>query len=309
MIISLTVNPAVDQTAWVERLEPGTVHRVRDTQVDPAGKGVNVSRVVHRLGWPTVAFGFLAGDTGALVEKALDQEGVQHHFVRVPGQTRVNLTVVDHRGSSTSFRGAGPRVDPPAAAALEAALRFWLQAGKVLVLAGSLPPGIPQSAYAHYVALARAHGVLVVVDADGEPLREGIAAGPDLVKPNVAEAEHLLGRRLPDVPAVLEGAREIVRRGVGSVVISMGAAGAVCASGKRAWRVWPPPVVLRSTVGPGDAMVAGLAVALARGEGVEEGLRLGTAAGAATASSEGTSLASPEQMAALQPQVRIEALR
>src|SRR5829696_4269191 len=103
MIITLTLNPAVDQTSWVEQHEPGRVHRVVDTHIDPAGKGINVSRVVDRLGWPTIAFGLLAGETGTIVEKALQAEGVQYHFVRVPGQTRFNVTIVDRAGDSTRF--------------------------------------------------------------------------------------------------------------------------------------------------------------------------------------------------------------
>ena len=306
MIITLTLNPAVDQTSRVARLEPGRVHRAFDTHLDPAGKGINVSRMAHRLGWPTIAFGFLAGDTGNIVERALRAEGVQHHLVRVPGQTRVNVTIVDGSGQATSFFGAGPEVPADALASLDELLRFWLRAARVLVIAGSVPPGVPVRACADHVRAARGAGVKVFLDADGDVLREGLRAGPDLIKPNVAEAERLLDRRLPDEPAVIDAARELAGRGIGVVVISMGARGAICASGGRTWRVRPPAVELRSTVGSGDAMVAGLAVSVARGDSLDSGLALGAAAGAATAASEGTALGTADEIDRLRAQAEVE---
>jgi len=308
MIITLTPNPAVDQTSWVERLEPGTIHRVLDTQIDPAGKGINVSRMVHRLGWPTIAFGFAAGETGNIIQEALANEDVQYHFVRIPGQTRVSVTIVDRAGQATSFFASGPQVPPSSLASLGSLLRFWVQAGRVLVLAGSLPPGVPEDIYASYVHAARERGVKVILDADGAALRHGVCARPDLIKPNVAEAERLTGEKLPDQGAIIRAARGLAANGIGIVVISMGARGAICVQGEHAWRALPPKVERRSTVGSGDAMVAGLAVALARGEGIEHGLRLGTSAGAATAMTPGTALGTAEDVCRLVPQVQIEAL-
>ncbi|HXU06771.1 MAG TPA: PfkB family carbohydrate kinase, partial [Polyangia bacterium] len=143
MIVTLTLNPAADQTLWVERVDPGRVHRVLSSQIDPAGKGINVSRMAHRLGWPTIAFGFLAGDTGDIVEEALHKEGVQHHFVRITGQTRLNVTIVEAAGTATSFFGPGPAIPPEGISALESLFHFWLHAARILVIAGSLPPGVP----------------------------------------------------------------------------------------------------------------------------------------------------------------------
>lgn len=308
MIVSLTLNPAVDQTASIDRLTPGSVHRVRETHIDPAGKGINVSRMVHRLGWPTIAFGFLAGETGNIVRSALEGEGVPAHFVPVPGQTRINVTLVDDAGTASSFYAPGPDVPEAALASLRGLLRFWLQAGRVLVLAGSLPPGVPTDIYPDLVRSARARGVKVLLDADGEAFRSGLAAGPDLVKPNVGEAERLLGRNLDRDADVVTAARELAARGIETVIISMGARGAICVHRDRTFRIDPPIVERRSTVGSGDAMVAGIAVALARGDDIESGLRLGTAAGAATAMSTGTALGTAEDVARLLPGVRIEAV-
>lgn len=307
MIITLTPNPAVDQTVFVDRLAVGDVNRFRESQLDPAGKGINASRMIHRLGWPTVAFGFLAGEIGIIAEKALESEGVQHHFVGVPGQARLNMTIVDDgAATATSLYGPGPVVDRERREALDGILRFWLQSGLVLVLAGSLPPGLPDDYYAAYVRLASETGVKTILDADGAPYRLGVEAKPYLIKPNLAEAERLLGRPLPDLAAVVDGARELSRRCVAVVVVSMGAQGAVCVQGERAWRVVSPRVERRSTVGSGDSLVAGLAVALARGEDIAAGLRLGTAAGAATAMTAGTALGTADEVRALLPAVQIE---
>ncbi len=309
MIITFTPNPALDHTIVVHRLRWGDVNRFQESHLDPAGKGINVSRMVHRLGWPTIAFAFTAGEIGEVADKALRDEGVQHYFVPVVGQTRINVTVADRdRGLTTSLYGPGPAVDAESLHALEGLLRFWLQAGRVLVLAGSLPAGVPDGLYAEYVRLARQSGVQTILDADDEPFRHGVAAVPTLIKPNLAEAERLLGRNLSDLPAVVAAARELVGRGIEVVVISMGAQGAVCASRDGVWRAVPPHVERRSTVGSGDSLVAGLAVALARGDDITEGLRVGTAAGAATAMSPGTALGTPAEVAALLPQVRITAL-
>lgn len=307
MILTVTANPAVDQTVWVERLEPGAVHRPSSVQLDPAGKGINVSRMAHRLGWPTIALGFVAGDVGRMVQDALDAERVQNHFVRVPGQTRIDVSIVEP-GRSTSLYMPGPTVSAEAFAELEEMIGLWLPAGRILVIAGSLPPGVPTEAYARLITAANRRGVRCILDADGPALRLGMAARPFLIKPNRVEAEHLLGRSLGDLTAVAHGAVELAHRGIEVVIVSLGAKGAVCAHDGRTWLVVPPPVNRKSTVGSGDSLVAGVAVALARGGTLQEGLRLGTAAGAATASSPGTALGTAEEVARLVEQVRVEPL-
>lgn len=308
MIITVTPNPAVDQTMFTDRLVLGTVNRARETQLDPAGKGVNASRVAHRLGWPTIAFGFLAGETGRIVESALDAEGVQYHFIHVAGRTRVNMTVIGDVGEATSVLGPGPVVASEQLDALGDLLDFWLQGGTMLVLAGSLPPGAPDDWYAALLRRARARGVTTLLDAHGAALRQGLEAQPSIIKPNRAEAEDVLGRELNGTEAVLHGARELAGHTGGTVIISTGGQGAVCVHGDRAWLIVPPRVELKSTVGSGDSFVAGLTVALARGDDLVEGLRLGAAAGAATAGSTGTSLGTAAEVAVLLPHVRVEPL-
>jgi 1-phosphofructokinase len=307
MIITLTLNPAVDLTTVVQHLDVGGINRYREPQLDPAGKGVNVARMAHRLGWPAIAFGFLAGDIGSLIPKALAAEGIPSQFVYVPGETRLNVVIVDEANrAATSLRGPGPVVAPEHRRQLDDLLQFWLPSGRVLVLAGNQPPGVPGDTYARYIELANTMGIKTILDTDGEPLRLGVAARPSCIKPNVAEAERLLGYALPDLKAVVQGARELARRGIEVVVISMGADGAVCARGDKVWRAIPPLVERKSTVGSGDSLAAGVAVALARGDPIIDGLRLGTAAGAATAMTPGTAQGTAAEVEALLPRVRLE---
>jgi 1-phosphofructokinase len=305
MILTLTLNPAVDLTLWLERLEVGGGNRALESQLDPAGKGINVSRMCHRIGWPTTAFGFLGGEMGHLVKRTLDGECVPNHFLGVEGQTRINVTLVDRgTGYATSVNDKGPLIGSEALVRLDEMFGLWLQPGRVLVLAGSLPPGVPDDLYARLTEAALKREVRTIVDAEGEALRLAVAARPTLIKPNVSEAQRLLGRKLPDVAAVRTAACELAEQLPG-VVISMGLEGAVCAQGGRAWHVRPPKVLWLSTVGSGDSMVAGLAVEMARGHDLIEGMRLGTAAGAATAMSPGTSLGSFDDVTRLMPGVSI----
>lgn len=309
MIVTITLNPAVDQTIFLSGLELGEVNRYQESQLDPAGKGINVSRLAHRLGWPTIAFGFLAGEIGAIIEQALTSEGVQHQFVKVGGQTRLNTTLVDRTGkTSTGLYGPGPTINEKECAALDELVDFWMHGASVAVFAGSLPPGVPQDTYAGYIRLCRARGVKTILDADGEAFALGLAAGPTLVKPNRKEAEQVLGYPLRDLVSVVRGARELTSRGTESAVISMGASGAVAVSGDRVWLAKPPSIDLRSTVGSGDSMVAGLAMALAKGLPISEGLRFGTAAGAATAKVAGTALGTRADVEALLAEVKVEML-
>ncbi|TAK29894.1 MAG: 1-phosphofructokinase family hexose kinase, partial [Chloroflexota bacterium] len=241
MIVTLTLNPAVDKIIQVNRLAIGEVNRVRNSQLDAGGKGINVSRMVDRLGWPTIAFGFLAGEMGSVIERALTDQGVQYSFLRVAGQTRLNVTIFDQKSSlGSSFYERGPRVGKRQLEALARELQPWLMACRVLALGGSLIPGAPDSIYADYIQRARDAGIKTILDAGAESLRLGVAARPTLIKPNIEEAEQLVGHPLPDVSAVVEAARSIATNGVETVVISMAEQGAIMAHGAEAWRAIPP---------------------------------------------------------------------
>ncbi len=307
MIVSFTPNPALDLTLEVEDVEIGGVNRTEASHLDPGGKGINVSRVVHRLGGETVALGVLGGHIGKLAERALRKEGVPTEMVWIRAETRLNVILHD------TLSDAGTRVydrGPPAGVSglerVDEMLDRWLPRADVLVTTGSLLPGMPEDLHRRILAQSKDHGTRTILDSSGTVLAAALDAGPDLIKPNAQEAGDILGRTLDSEDDVLRAAEELRARGAGAVVISRGRYGSILASDEGLFRAVPPGVELNSTVGSGDSMVAALALAMVRGEPLSEGLRLGSAAGAATAASRGTQLGTAEEIRELLPGVVLE---
>ena len=310
MIVSFTPNPAVDKTLQVRPLHVGEVNRALDSHLDPGGKGINVSRVVHRLGGTTCALGVLGGHMGRLLQRALRDEGVPFEFVWIEAETRLNVILHDQTtGRGTRVWDRGPIADAACVERLEDLLERRLEGAAVFVTTGSLLRGMPADFHRTWIVRARERGVATILDADGQWLEQAIDAAPDVIKPNTDEAAALLGRPLPTEEDVVAAGPELCARGPRAVVISRGAAGSILTTAGRAFRAVPPQIELRSTVGSGDSMVAGLALALARREPLEDGLRVGTAAGAATAATISTSLASADDVRSLLSQVRVEEIR
>jgi 6-phosphofructokinase 2 len=307
-ILTVTLNPAVDQAITIDELVLGSVNRCGLSFLDVGGKGVNASRVIHRLGRNTIALGFVGGVTGAMIRSRLDEEHVAHAFDDVEEMTRVNVMVYETAsGRRSRIYLPGARVDATRIADLQLRLRE-VPSGGVVVLGGSLPPGLAESTYHDLVRWLHARGVRSIVDTSGAALERVLAAKPALIKPNVEEAADLLGYAISSDDDALAAARLLRRRGAEIVVISQGPAGAVAVSADGAWKAVPPKVVTRSAVGSGDSMVAGLAVALAEGAGIEQGLRLGTAAGAGTAMTPHTHLCERDDFERLLPRVRVRPL-
>ena len=305
-IVTVTLNPAIDESITIEEFDLGGVNRCGFGSLDAGGKGLNASRVIHRLGRATLALGFVGGVTGAMIRERLDEEGVRHAFDDVEQMTRLNVMLYENRLSRRSrIYLPGAYVD----AARFALLRQRLEAvakNSIVVLGGSLPPGLDDRAYGDLVHWLHARDVHAIVDASGDALRHVLAAAPLVIKPDVEEASEILGTQIADDADAFAAARELRRLGAQNVVISQGAAGAVGISGSHAWKAHAPRILPRSTVGSGDSMVAGIAVALNEGGGLAEGLRLGTAAGAGTAMTPAAHLCRREDFESLLPRVRIE---
>lgn len=299
LITTVTLNPALDEAVALENLNLGHKNRCSLDSLDPGGKGVNASRVIQRLGRDTLALGFAGGVTGGLLLRKLDEESVPHAFFDVADETRVNIMIYE-RGSERRSRLylPGARVERGQLEALQARLD-GLSSGSVVIFGGSVPPGLPKSIYRDFIRTLNARGVRTIVDTSGEALAAALEAQPALIKPNVTEASELLGHPLLSDVEVLAAARELRARGAEQVVISQGARGAIGLNADGAWKALPPKVQARSTVGSGDSMVAGLAIALDEGKPLIEGLRLGTATGAATAMVPGTRLCRAQDVHAL----------
>lgn len=299
MIITVTLNPCVDHTLFVDALRPHDTNRVSSVEIDAGGKGINAARVITGLGGSVIATGFLGGNNGVLVRNALDRESVAHDFTAIAGETRINFAVEDLTGlPPTCFNEPGPTVTLQEIDALLQHLQLHLSKAHWLLLAGSTPPGLTPEVLSRLGNLARENSVRFAVDADGENLRAACSAGPSLVKPNVNEASRLLGRPLVTVSDILAAANEIREMIIGHapavspiVIISRGAEGAIMRDTAGFWMGKTPQVEVRSSVGSGDSMVAAVLTALDRGRPAHEALALGMAAGAAAAQREGSGLA------------------
>ncbi|MFE2358501.1 1-phosphofructokinase family hexose kinase [Streptomyces parvulus] len=255
MILTVTLNTALDITYRVRSLRPHASHRVSEVTERPGGKGLNVARVLAALGHEVTVTGFAGGTTGGVVRDGLSGvHGVTDALVPVAGATRRTIAVVDERtGDTTQLNEPGPAVAPAEWNAFQDAYEALLTDASAVALCGSLPPGVPVGAYAGLVRGARAAGVPVLLDTSGEPLRRGVAARPDLIKPNADELAELTGSHEP-----LRATQAARRRGARSVIASLGAEGLLAVTPEGRWRAAPPAHVHGNPTGAGDSVVAGL---------------------------------------------------
>jgi 1-phosphofructokinase family hexose kinase len=288
MILVVSLNPALDVTHHVAGVDWSGVNRPREVAVAPGGKGLNVARTLHALGSDVLVVGLAGGVTGEAVSTGLDEAGVPCRFTPVAGQTRRTFAVVDTRRHDTaSFNEPGPAVSAGEYAEFLVLYEESLAWCDGVVLSGSLPPGLPEDSYAGLAVRAAAAAVPVVLDAGGATLRRGVAAGPAIAKPNLAELQDAVRRPLADRTAVAAAAAELRAAGAGAVVVSLGREGLLAVTGEGTWHAAPPALVAGNPTGAGDAVVAGLAHGMVLGRPWAERLRhaaaLGTACVAAPA--------------------------
>jgi 1-phosphofructokinase len=293
MIVTLTPNPSLDRTATVPELRRGEVLRASRVQLDPGGKGVNVARALTAAGTPTVALLPAGGTVGERLADLLAPEGVPVVAVPIAGTTRSNITVVEADGTTTKINEPGPEISPAELAALERRAVELAGRGSWLVCCGSLPAGVPDDFYARLTRHAHDAGAKVAVDSSGAPLAAACAGRPDLLKPNLDELTELAGRPLPLLGDVVEFCRELVAGGVGSVLVSLGARGAVLVDAAETHHAAGPLVAVRSTVGAGDAALAGF---LHAGGSGPQALRTAVAYGTAAVAKEGSRMPTPQDV-------------
>jgi tagatose 6-phosphate kinase len=303
VIVVVCLNPALDVTHHVDAVDWGGVNRPRAVQARPGGKGLNVARTLHALGVDVLVLGLAGGITGAGVEAALRERCVPAAFTPVAGETRRTFSVVDGsvvgRGV-TAFHEAGPEVGEEELARFRRGYEQALEGATAVVLSGSLPPGLKAGTYATLIEAAAAADVPAVLDTHGEALRRGAAAGPAIVKPNLAELAALAGRPLApagdgaadgpadgaaaaaaDLATAAAAAGEL--RGAQAVVVTLGPAGLLATTGDGCWRARPPAAVAGNATGAGDAVAAALVHGLVLGRPWDERLRHAAALGAAAA--------------------------
>ncbi|MBW9092946.1 1-phosphofructokinase family hexose kinase [Microbacterium jejuense] len=302
MIVTLTANPSLDRTVTLAApLQVGDVQAARSAREDAGGKGINVARAIAAAGEPCVAVLPLAIDDP--FDTALRGSGLDAHRVPVAGHVRANLAITDPAGITTKLNLPGARLSTDEISAVVDATVVAAAGATWLVLAGSLPPGVPDDFYVRVIGAVRAahgaHAPLIAVDTSGPALAAVVAHGrPDLIKPNDEELGELVGADLAgaDARTALDVARALVPGRVGAALVTLGARGALLVDADGAWAAVPPPIRVVSTVGAGDSSLAGYVLGDARGEDADERLRLAVRYGAAAASLPGTQAPTPRDL-------------
>ena len=293
MIATVTLNPSLDEWMQLPSLRVGRLHRATGFARYPGGKGLNVSRVIHELGGPTVAFGLAGGKDGLILRGLMRHLAIPHEFVEVHGATRNNYKIhTAHPPALTEINTEGPRVSPAVLGALQRRLVSHRPRPSCVALSGSLPPGAPPTTYQRWISALRRLKIPAALDASGAALREGLLARPWLIKPNRQEAEELLGRRLTTTGTLVRAIEWFVHRGSQVVVLSLGREGAAlgCASPPGIWFARSPAIHTDSAVGAGDSLVGGFLVGWVKRQSLLEAFRLGAACGTATAMTPSTEL-------------------
>ncbi len=309
MIATVTLNPSLDRTVTVEELIVDEANRLTSLRRDPGGKGINVSRVIHELGGETVSYGFIGGIDGETLKHLLQQQGVPFDFTQIKGEIRSNFIITDLTTChQTRIDAPGPHIMRHELQKLVQKVKHISPKPDFLVFAGSVPPAVPAEIYRQLIETAKNNGIKTVLDSDNKWLKEGIKAKPNVIKPNVHEAEELLDQHLRSETAIVKALKLLVDSGIEVAVISRGKEGLIAANGEKVVKAIPPQVEVRSTVGAGDSTIAGLVLKLNEGLGIDEACLWAVAAGTAATLTPGTELCRREDVERLLSKVKLKRL-
>jgi len=305
MIVTVTANTTIDQVLFIKTFELNRTMRATRTMQSMGGKPTDASWILGEIGIPSLALGFAAGPMGEKVKHMLASRGVIHDFITVGGDTRINVIIVCEDGPQSTITTSSLEIAPEHVDALCRRFEQSLDEASVVIIGGTLPAAMGPSFYTDMIALARSHSVPVIFDAAEANLSAGLKANPTYIKPNRDELEALLGRSLPTLEDVYQAGRDIVERYGTSPVITLSGDGALAVLPDRAYHIPPLKVEVVSAAGAGDAVLAGLAASLDRGQPIEEGLRLGFAAAAAVLLLPGTADCRREDVERFLPQIEL----
>lgn len=306
-IATITLNPAVDQTVSIPYFRAGEVNRVEWEQSDPGGKGVNVASFLTDFGYSVSVSGFLGKENAELFHTFFTQKGIQNRFVTIPGKTRVNVKIIDaaqQQVTDVNFPGQSPAESD--IEKLYEAIATLTQDHDWFVLSGSIPAGLSTDIYGELVAELKAQGKTVVLDASGKSLRQAIPFAPYAIKPNIDELQEWVGHPLEGEGAIAQSAQTLLDKGIHSVVVSMGAKGAIFAEQEAIVIARPPHIEVVSTVGAGDAMVSGFVTGKLRGLTLADCARLATSFSMGALSQVGPRLPPPETVESYMSQVDVQ---
>lgn len=311
MFLCVSPNPAIDKRIALRALVPGEIHRARTAQSFPGGKATHVAMVLKVLGSKPHWIGMCGGAAGAQVIAGLRMLGIVPHSVPIKRETRTNLEILDDLGGVTEIREPGELVSSEEIAMFERGCAQLFETGgesRVVAFSGSLPPGAPEDLYARLITSARNSGCLTLLDTSGEPLRAALSARPDFVKPNREEAAAIVNFVIDSDDAAAEAVRKLILLGARSAAVSLGPSGMIYGPGENAPILFAPAVTIQplSTVGCGDAAVAGFAYSSCLGASPPEALRKAAACAAANCLAESPGDVRAKLVQEFEAQVRVE---
>jgi 1-phosphofructokinase family hexose kinase len=312
MILTVTLNTAIDRTMAVPNFRQGNRHRSVESRSVAGGKGINVARALALLGKPVIATGLAGGPTGQRLIEELNEESILHDLTPIAEESRINLAVIDPTsGEQTEINERGPEVSEQEVEVFLARLDYLARGARICVLAGSVPPGVDPEIYARMVRELRGRGVTVVLDSDGQPMRAGIRAAPSLVTPNVLEAEELVGHEFQSPGDLASGLAQLLELGAENAVITR-SEGCVAAVGEPPGRsfleVAAPSLEPVAAVGSGDAFLAGYVAAMYEGAPPDRCLAFGVACGAESIKHFGAGRIEPDGVEGILAQVEVREL-
>jgi 1-phosphofructokinase/tagatose 6-phosphate kinase len=310
MIITVTLNCAVDRTVAVPSFRPGNRHRAIESRATAGGKGINVARALRRLGRPVIATGLVGGWTGERIVELLVEESIASDFVRIRGESRGNVVVVDPTsGERTELNERGPEVGPDELERFAERLLYLAGGAELCVIAGSTPPGVPPDLYARLIEELQRAEVPCLLDTDGEPMRAGLRAEPAIVAPNVAEAEEAVGHEFDEPEAFSLGLSGLIEMGAREAIVTReDGCVAIVGDPRRRYEATIEPLEPVSTVGSGDAFLAGYVAARYDGADPADCLAFGVACGAESTQHFAAGSVDPAEVQKLLPRVQVTEL-
>jgi len=307
MIKTLTLNPALDKTIIVESFRLNQLNRIKKVHKDAGGKGINVSKMLKNLGQPSTASGFLGGAAGDYIKSEVKKMGITTEFVETAEETRTNTKMVDPiKNTFTDLNEAGAFISGKNKAELEEKIFKDLKKNDILVLAGSVPAGVGDDIYYKLIKTAEKKGIKTILDADGSLFRNGIKGAPTLIKPNEHELSLHFKEEFKDLKMMIKKAESLLDMGIKMIMLSLGKEGAVFITAEEKYKIEPLKLNVKSTVGAGDAMVAGLAYGLENNFSSVEMLKNAAACSSATLIREGTEMGSKEDVKRLKKSIQIK---
>lgn len=283
-ILTVTLNPAIDKTVFCNNFQLDSDHRCQDIHFSAGGKGINVSRVLTQLKIPNLATGCVGGTSGDYISKALSQESINHKFCQINNDTRTSLTIIDKElNKTTRLLESGPEVTPEERVRFLELFSILIQDASWVIFSGRSLRGIGDDFYQKLIEICKFHKINSVLDSSGQHFLKGLSSKPTLVKPNIEEAEELIGKKITSKKEIIDACIEIKKRGANYVCLSQGSKGAVLFNGKDLFWGEVPKIKEESPVGCGDAFIAGFIAALHQQKDLESSFRFALSCGSANA--------------------------